>query len=66
MSSNKPFGCHVLFTVLTKCIKFMKTYILQYEISLKTKMFKSRSWPTFMGYDLIDIILSNMDLKTCI
>ena len=27
------------------------------------KIFKSRSWPTFLGYDQIDIKSSNMDLK---
>ena len=40
----------------------MVTYILQYEIP-QTEFFRSRSWPTFLGYDLIDIILSNMYLQ---
>ena len=39
----------------------MITYILQYEIP-QTEFFRSRSWPTFLGYDLIDIS-SNMYLQ---
>ena len=29
----------------------------------KNDIFKSRSWPTFQGYDLINITSSNKDLK---
>ena len=52
MSSHKPFGCHDLLIRLTKGMKFMITYI-----------FKSRSSPTLLGYDLIGIISSNIHLK---
>ena len=35
MSTNKPFECYDLLISLTKGIKFMITYILQYEIPLQ-------------------------------
>ena len=41
----------------------MITYILQYEIPLRVKILNLVHDPTFLGYDLIDIISSNMDLQ---
>ena len=57
------FEYYDLLIWLTKYIKFMIKYILQYEIPLQVKFLKSRSIPIFLGYDLINIISSNMELK---
>ena len=46
ISSNKSFECHDLLIGLTKCIKFMITYILQYEIPLQMKFIN-------LGHDLL-------------
>ena len=47
MSSNKAFSCHDLLIGLTKCIKFMTTYILQYEIPLQIKFINLGHDPLF-------------------
>ena len=59
MSHNQPFSCYDLLISLWKCIRFIVTYILQYELSIG----KSRSLPTFQVYDLIDVISSNVPLN---
>ena len=46
MSSHKPFGCHDLLIRLTKGIKFMIKYILQYETALRTEFLNQ-------GHDLL-------------
>ena len=46
MSHNKPFSCHDLLISLPKCIKFMITCILQYEISPRMKF-------SNLGHDLL-------------
>ena len=45
-----------------KSFEFM-TYLFDMPNALKCEIFKSRSWPTFLGYDLIDIISTNIHLQ---
>ena len=52
MLSNKLFGCHDLLISLTKCIKFMMTYILQFEISIRMKF-------ADLGHDLLSRVIPN-------
>ena len=63
MLSNKPFACHDYLFDSPKCIKFMITYILQHEISLRMKF-------SNLGHDLLFQVMTqltsyhyNMDLK---
>ena len=51
MLSNKLFGCHDLLISLTKCIKFMITYILWFEISLRMKF-------SDLGHDLLSRVMT--------
>ena len=51
MSSNKSFVCHDLLIGLTKCIRFMTTYVLQYEIPLRMK------FPD-LGHDLLFLVMT--------
>ena len=46
MSSNKSFECYDPLIGLTKCIKFMITYILQYEIPFRMQF-------SNLGHDLL-------------
>ena len=53
MSSNKPFACHDLPIWVTKCIKFMIRYILQYEIPLQVKF-------SNLGHDLLFWVMTSL------
>ena len=57
------FECYDLLIQLTKCMKFMITYILQYEIPFRMQFPNLGHDLLFLSYDLIDIISYHMHLQ---
>ena len=51
MSHNQPFSCCDLFISLWKCIRFIVTYIVQYELSTGMKI-------SNLGHDLLFRIMT--------